>query len=95
MEEKSIEALEDIIPTKDFYMGLIMSTESAGLEIERVEKALHDWEMYYSQPDATNFSHFLCYLICKADKDNLFRLSKGFPEHIRIFAEKQILAEGE
>lgn len=97
-EENNQELLEEIckeagIPTKDDFMGLVMSTESNGLDEARMEKAFQDWRDYYSDHDYTNFGFTLCHLINKADLVNLHRISKGFPEHIRIFAEKNLLAD--
>lgn len=86
------EILGNIVPDKNTWMGLIMSTESMGLDGEKMDEAFQDWEFFYKGCDYSNFNHILCHLICKADVDNLVALSKGFPEHIRIFAEKQILA---
>lgn len=79
------------IPTNDQLMGLVLSTESAGLDDARMEQAFNDWTRYYSS-DETNFGWVLCHLICKADLHNLHRISKGFPEHVRVFAEKNILS---
>lgn len=93
---KEVTTLDDIleeagIPTKEQFMGLILSTESNGLDEDRMTQAFNDWARYYSGDD-TNFGWVLCHLICKADIYNLHRISKGFPEHIRVFAEKNILA---
>ena len=81
--------------TKDFYMGLIMSTESRGLEINRLDQAVLDWENFYKGEVNTDFNNILCFLISQADLDNLHRISKGYPEHIRVFCEKHILAQGD
>ena len=61
------------------------------LDDKRMEQAFHDWTRYYAGNE-TNFGWVLCHLICKADIHNLHRISKGFPEHVRVFAEKNIIA---
>ena len=76
---------------KDLYMGLIMSTESQGLDIDRLDKAVKDWESFYNNEVDTNFSNILCFLICESNIDDLHRISKGFPEHVRLYCERQIL----
>lgn len=81
------------IPTENMLQGLLMSIESNGTQPERMEKAFQDWVDYYEVADATNFNAIICHLITKADSDNLFRLSKGFPEHVRIFVENQLLKD--
>lgn len=82
------------IPTEDMLQGLLMSIESNNYcTEERMEQACNDWVRYYENPCATNFNCIICHLICKADSDNLFRLSKGFPEHVRIFVENQLLKD--
>lgn len=92
-QESTLDAIlkEAGVPTPDQFMGLILSTESAGLDDKRMEQAFHDWTRYYAGND-TNFGWVLCHLICKADIHNLHRISKGFPEHVRVFAEKNIIA---
>lgn len=86
--------LEELgIVTKDTLMGLIMSTESAGIDDNLYNKAIDSWERYYNSGQVeTNFNWLLCHLICKADSDNLFRLSKGYPEMVRVFAELNLKA---
>lgn len=80
------------IPTENMLQGLLMSIESNNNSTEeRTAQAYNDWVRYYEDPCATNFNCIICHLICKADSDNLFRLSKGFPEHVRIFIENQLL----
>ena len=81
------------VPTENFFQGLLMSIESNGYKGDRLEKAYKDWQYYYDNPSATNFNSVICYLICKADTDNLYRLSKGFPEHVRVFVEMQLLKD--
>lgn len=81
------------VPTENMLHGLLMSIESNGYNIDRLEKAYLDWQYYYDNPSATNFSSVICYLICKADSDNLYRLSKGFPEHVRVFVETLLLKD--
>lgn len=93
--EQAVKALmeEAGIPTVDMLQGLLMSIESNGYKEDRLEKAYEDWQFYYDNPSATNFNSIICFLICKADSDNLFRLSKGFPEHVRVFIEMQLLKD--
>lgn len=80
------------IPTENMLQGLLMSIESNNNSTEeRIDQAYKDWVRYYEDPCATNFNCIICHLICKADSDNLFRLSKGFPEHVRIYVENQLL----
>lgn len=79
------------IPDNDQFMGLIMSTESNGLDEDMMDQAFQDWRNYYGT-NSTNFGWVLCHLISKADIYNLHRLSKGFPEHVRVFAENHIIA---
>ena len=81
------------IPTTNTLHGILMSIESNGFKEDRLETAYKDWEFYYDNPSATNFNCVICYLICKADNDNLYRLSKGFPEHVRVFIEMQLLKD--
>ena len=81
------------IPTENMLHGLLMSIESNGVDEQRMQKAFDDWIMYYEQPAATNFNCIVCHLIVKADSDNLFRLSKAFPEHVRVFVENQLLKD--
>lgn len=79
------------IPTENMLQGLLMSIESNGYDENRLDIAYKDWQYYYDNPSATNFNCIICHLICKADSDNLYRLSKGFPEHVRVFIEMQLL----
>lgn len=85
---------ENGIPTEDMLQGVLMSIESNNnISGDMLNKALSDWEKYYNIPDATDFYSLVCHLICKADSDNLFRLSKAFPEHVRIYVETQLLKD--
>ena len=94
MSEEQNNFLKEVgVPTEDFFQGLLMSIESNGYNENRLEKAYEDWQYYYNNPSATNFNSVICYLICKADTDNLFRLSKGFPEHVRVFIEMHLLKD--
>lgn len=77
--------------TQDTFQGLLMHIESNGYNEERLETAYKDWELYYEDPSATNFNSIVCHLICKADSENLYRLAKGFPEHVRVFIEMQLV----
>lgn len=77
--------------TSDELMGLVMSTESNGLEEERLEVAVQDWTKYYTDNEHVDFGWCLCHLITKGDLEQLHRISKGFPEHIRVYAEKLII----
>lgn len=81
------------IITENVLHGILMSIESNGYDNARLEKAYEDWEFYYNNSSSTNFSCILCHLICKADSDNLFRLSKAFPEHVRVFIEMNLLKD--
>lgn len=81
------------IPTVNTLQGILMSIESNGYKDDRLETAYKDWEYYYDNPVATNFNCIICHLICKADAENLYRLSKGFPEHVRVFIEMQLLKD--
>lgn len=81
------------ILTKDQLMGLILSTESSNLDDDKLEQAIKDWDNYYSTDGSIDFGWILCHLITKADLSNLNRITKGFPEYVRIFVEKAILAD--
>lgn len=80
------------IPSKEQLMGLIMSIESNGCEASDLDKANDDWKRYYGDNDYTDYGWTLCHLIQKADFHNLYKLSKAYPAHVRIFAEAAILA---
>lgn len=82
------------IVTENVLHGVLMSIESNNfIQEDRLDKAYTDWELFYSNPQATNFNCIICHLICKADADNLYRLSKGFPEHVRVFIEMNLLKD--
>lgn len=98
-ENKEMEQLEKAIleqagvPTNNFLQGVLMSIESNGYDQEVLIQAYDHWTNFYTNPDATNFSSIVCHLIKKADTDNLYRLSKGFPELVKVYVETQLLKD--
>lgn len=77
----------------DFLNGMLLSIESDnGYSEETVNKAVIDWSDFYEDSIKDKFTKDLCNLITEANKDQLFRISRGFPSHVKVFCEETLAA---
>ena len=77
----------------DFLHGMLLSIESDnGYTEESVNQAVVDWNDFYEGTTDDRFIEDLCNLITEADKDQLFRISRGFPSHVKVFCEETLAA---
>ena len=76
----------------DFLNGMLLSIESdSGYTEESVNQAVVDWNDFYEGTTDDRFIEDLCQLITDcSDKNQLFRVSRGFPSHVKVFCEEML-----
>ena len=77
--------------TNDELNGLLLTTESANLKDEDLDQAEQDWKYYDNSESTVTFEWTICHAITKANYQQLHKLSKGYPAHVRIYVELILL----